>query len=77
MAATKERVQEVLEMVRPALQMDGGDLQLVDWDPDTGIVKIHFVGACGGCPMSTMTVQHGIENALKQRVEGVTAVQTV
>ncbi|MDX1611691.1 MAG: NifU family protein [Candidatus Thermoplasmatota archaeon] len=77
MAADNDRIQEVLDRIRPALQMDGGDCQLVDWDQDAGVVKIHFVGACGGCPMSTMTLKQGIERALKQYVPGVETVEAV
>lgn len=64
-------------MIRPALHMDGGDLQLVDVDEEKGIVQVHFVGACGGCPMSTMTLQMGIERALQSRVPGIKQVVAV
>lgn len=73
----RDKIESVLEMIRPALQMDGGDCQLVDVDERSGIVKIHFVGACGGCPMSSMTLQGGIERAIKERVPEVTAVEAV
>ena len=73
----KEKVEHVLELIRPALQMDGGDCQLVDVDEGTGVVKIHFVGACDGCPMSSMTLQMGIERAIRDRVPEVTAVEPV
>jgi len=73
----RERVEAVLEMIRPALQMDGGDCQLVDVDEATGVVKIHFIGACHGCHMSQMTLKMGIERALADRVPGVVSVEAV
>jgi len=62
-----------LEYIRPALQADGGDLILDGVDED-GTVNLQLVGACGGCPMSTMTLKAGIERILTERVPGVTAV---
>jgi len=66
-------VKEVLEMIRPALQADGGDVELIEVSDD-GIVKVKLVGACGHCPMSTMTLKMGIERTLKEKVPGVTEV---
>lgn len=63
----KEQVQEVLNVVRPALQADGGDVELVDVTED-GIVSVRLTGACGSCPMSTMTLKMGIERTLKERL---------
>ncbi len=63
----KEQVQEVLNLVRPALQADGGDCELVDVSED-GIVSVRLTGACGSCPMSTMTLKMGIEKTLKERL---------
>jgi len=54
----KENVENALQKVRPSLQADGGDVQLVDVDED-GLVKVKLMGACGGCPMSQMTLQNG------------------
>ncbi len=71
-----EQVQHVLDLIRPAVQSDGGDLELVEVDA-TGNVLIRFHGACVGCPSSTMTLQSGIERSLKERVPGVTAVIAV
>ena len=65
---------EAIEAIRPALQADGGDMRLVDYDPATGVLDIELMGACGGCPMSSMTLKAGIERILKDRVEGVTEV---
>ncbi|MCH8992547.1 MAG: NifU family protein [Acidobacteria bacterium] len=66
---------ETLEYIRPALQADGGDLVLLG--VDSGTVNLQLVGACGGCPMSTMTLTAGIERILKDRVPGVQAVNAV
>jgi len=66
-------VKEVLEMIRPALQADGGDVELVEVTAD-GIVKVKLVGACGHCPMSTMTLKMGIERTLMEKVPGVKEV---
>jgi Fe-S cluster biogenesis protein NfuA len=66
-------VKEVLEMIRPALQADGGDVELIEVSAD-GIVKVKLVGACGHCPMSTMTLKMGIERTLMEKVPGVKEV---
>jgi Fe-S cluster biogenesis protein NfuA len=66
-------VKEVLEMIRPALQADGGDVELVEVT-DEGVVKVRLVGACGHCPMSTMTLKMGIERTLMEKVPGVKEV---
>jgi Fe-S cluster biogenesis protein NfuA len=63
---------ETLEYIRPALQADGGDLVLLG--VDDGTVNLQLVGACGGCPMSTMTLTAGIERILMDRVPGINAV---
>jgi Fe-S cluster biogenesis protein NfuA len=68
-----EEVKKVLETIRPALQADGGDVELVDVSAD-GIVKVRLTGACGHCPMSTMTLKMGIERTLKEQVPGVKEV---
>ena len=69
-------VSEVIERIRPSIQADGGDIELVSIDQD-GVVSIRFLGACVGCPSLDMTLQGGIEVMLKSHVEGVTAVQPV
>jgi Fe-S cluster biogenesis protein NfuA len=68
-----EEVKKVLETIRPALQADGGDVELVEVTED-GVVKVKLTGACGHCPMSTMTLKMGIEKTLKQKVPGVKEV---
>lgn len=72
----KEHVQEVLELIRPALQADGGDVELVDVSDD-GIVSVRLTGACGSCPMSTMTLKMGIERTLKEKIAEVKEVVQV
>jgi len=72
----KEKVQEVLELVRPALQADGGDVELVDVTDD-GIVSVKLTGACGSCPMSTMTLKMGIERTLRDKLPEVKEVVQV
>lgn len=69
----KTDVAAVLELIRPSLQADGGDVQLVDVD-DEGVVSVELQGACNGCPMSQMTLANGIERILKDRIPGVTKV---
>jgi Fe-S cluster biogenesis protein NfuA len=71
----KEKVQSALNKVRPSLQADGGDVQLIDVS-DQGVVKVKLTGACGGCPMSQMTLKMGIEKILKQNVPEVTRVES-
>lgn len=73
---TKEKVEEVLKQVRPMLQRDGGDVELVSVE-ETGTVKVRLKGACGSCPMSTMTLKMGIEKALKEQIPGVKEVVQV
>jgi Fe-S cluster biogenesis protein NfuA len=68
-------LEETLEYIRPALQADGGDLILLG--VDDGTVNLQLVGACGGCPMSTMTLTAGIERILMDRVPGVTGINAV
>jgi Fe-S cluster biogenesis protein NfuA len=72
----KEKVEIALNKIRPSLQMDGGDVQLVDVSPD-GVVKVKLMGACGGCPMSQMTLKMGIEQTLKKEIPEVKKVVSV
>ena len=69
----REKVQSVINLIRPAVQADGGDIELVDVTP-SGIVQIRFHGACHGCPSSTMTLQMGIERNLREKIPEVTQV---
>jgi len=71
----QEKVKAVLDKIRPSLQADGGDVELVA--VENGIVKVRLKGACAGCPMSQMTLKNGIEKLLKREVPEVTAVEGV
>mgnify|MGYP001221490883 FL=1 len=70
-----DQVLEVLDKLRPFLQRDGGDCELVD--VEDGVVKLKLVGACGSCPSSTITLKAGIERALMEEVEGIREVEQV
>jgi len=72
----RERVEAALERIRPAVQMDGGDVQLVDVSED-GVVTVQMMGACGGCPMSMLTLKAGIERIIKSQVPEVTEIVAV
>ncbi len=71
----QELLLEAMEAIRPALQSDGGDMRLLSVDEGTGVVDIELMGACGGCPMSSLTLKAGIERILKDRVPGITEVR--
>ena len=75
-SSMRQRVQDVIDLIRPAVQADGGDIELVDVAAD-GVVQIRFHGACHGCPSSHMTLQHGIERNLREQVPQVTRVVPV
>ncbi len=68
----KEKVEKVIEKIRPMLQRDGGDIQLID--VTDGVVKVKLTGACGSCPMSMMTLKMGVESELKKEVPEVKEV---
>jgi Fe-S cluster biogenesis protein NfuA len=72
----KEKVEEALKGIRPYLQADGGDVELVEVGED-GIVKVRLTGACKGCPMSQMTLQMGVEKNLKEKIPEVKKVVAV
>jgi Fe-S cluster biogenesis protein NfuA len=76
LAVDKERVQEALDKIRPALQADGGDVELVEVTDD-GVVKVALQGACRGCPMSQLTLANGVERVLKQEIPEVQRVEPV
>lgn len=78
MAVTKKDIEKVLdEHVRPGLQMDGGNVEVVGWEPKTGTVKVRLTGACGGCPMAQQTLQGGVEMTLKKYLKEVKKVVPV
>jgi Fe-S cluster biogenesis protein NfuA len=72
----KEAVQAVIDQIRPMLQRDGGDVELVDVE-EGGVVKVRLQGACKGCPMSQMTLKNGIEKFMKQQIPEVDRVESV
>jgi Fe-S cluster biogenesis protein NfuA len=71
----REKIEKALESIRPSLQADGGDVELLEVSDD-GAVRVSMTGACGGCPMSQMTLTMGIERTLKRLVPEVTRVYT-
>jgi Fe-S cluster biogenesis protein NfuA len=72
----RDRVEKAIEKIRPFLQQDGGDIELVDVSED-GVVKVKLKGACGGCPMAQMTLKDGVERALKEAIPEITSVEAV
>ena len=77
MPTVKERVEMVLEKIRPYIQSDGGDISLVDVHEDTGIVEVQLHGACGSCPSSMATLKGGVERMVKQEIPEIKEVVTV
>jgi Fe-S cluster biogenesis protein NfuA len=75
-SALRERVAKVINLIRPAVQSDGGDVELIEVSPE-GVVKIRFHGACVGCPSSALTLQVGIERNLKAHIPEVAGVEAV
>lgn len=73
----QEKIQEALDEIRPSLQADGGDVEFVEFDEGTGVVRVRLQGACAGCPMAQMTLQMGIERVLKNKVPEVTRVENM
>ncbi len=71
----REKVEKVIEVIRPAIQADQGDIVLHDVDEATGVVTVELTGACVSCPASTQTLKAGVERILRDRVEGVTEVR--
>ena len=71
-----EQVRQIIERIRPAIQLDGGDLEFVGLT-ESGVVQVRLHGACVGCPSSSVTLQMGVERALRERVPGVTKVEAV
>lgn len=73
----RDRIETTLETIRPALQVDGGDVEFVDFNPGDGVLQLRLVGACGACPISWMTVKHGIERRVRASIPEVVEVQAV
>jgi Fe-S cluster biogenesis protein NfuA len=76
-ATPRERIEDVLAGIRPAVRSDGGDIELVAFDEDQGLVQLRMVGACHACPMSMMTLRAGIEQRLRMQVPEVRSVEAV
>ena len=72
-----DKLNKILDEIRPALQRDGGDLELVDYDAEQGIIKIHFIGACASCPLADITLHQLIEQQLKEQMPEVKQVIAV
>ncbi len=72
-----EEVKKALALIRPHLQADGGDIELIGVDEATGVVKVRLQGACGGCPMSQFTLANGVARVLREQVPGVKHVVPV
>ncbi len=72
----KEKVLKVLESIRPGLQADGGDIKFIRID-ENNVVYVHLIGACGGCPMSQITLKQGIERILKMQIPEVAGVEAI
>jgi len=72
-----ERIEGSLETIRPVLRGDGGDVELVDFDDEAGVVRVRLVGVCGACPISPMTVKQGIERRVREMVPEVNSVEAL
>lgn len=73
----RDKIEEVLDTIRPAIRTDGGDVEFLDYDEEDGIVQLRLLGACGSCPVSMMTLKQGIERRIIMavpEVRGVTAI---
>ena len=75
MPTVETQLLDAIEAIRPALQVDGGDIRVIELDEESGRVDLELLGACGGCPMSSLTLKAGIERILKDRVDGLTEVR--
>ncbi len=73
----REKIEQVLEAIRPALRSDGGDVEFIDYDEDDGVVQLRLVGACGSCPVSMMTLKRGIEQRITSAVPEVRTIQAL
>lgn len=73
----RERIESTLDTIRPALHIDGGDVEFVEFNNQDGVLHLKLLGACGACPISSVTVKHGIERRIKAVIPEVTEVQAV
>ena len=74
---SREKVESILDSIRPAIRADGGDVELVDYREADGVVEVRLLGACESCPISMMTLKEGIERRLKSSIPGITEVNAV
>ncbi len=77
MIAARDRIEEVLDVIRPALRSDGGDVELIDYDETDGIVQLRLMGACGSCPVSMLTLKQGIERRIMSAVPEVRGIHAI
>lgn len=77
MTTAHDKIEEVLDAIRPAIRADGGDVELVDFSESEGVVSVRLLGACESCPISMMTLKEGIEKRLKSSVPGIVEVRAV
>ena len=77
MDSLRTEIDAVLESIRPAIQADGGDVEFVSFDKESGVVQLRLLGACESCPISMRTLKEGIEKRMRPRVAAVTEVQAV
>lgn len=75
--ATVDKIKKIIDQIRPSLQMDGGDVQLVDFNAESGLLKVELIGHCAHCPMSTITLKQGIEAELMRSVPEVKEVRAI
>lgn len=73
----RQKIEDVLESIRPALRSDGGDVEFIDYDEDDGIVQLRLVGACGSCPVSMLTLKQGIERRIMMAVPEVRGIHAL
>jgi Fe-S cluster biogenesis protein NfuA len=73
----REKIEEVLSTIRPALRSDGGDVEFIDYDEDDGVVQLRLMGACGSCPVSMLTLKQGIERRIIMAVPEVKAILAI
>lgn len=73
----KKKIQEILETIRPSLQMDGGDVKFVNFDEASGVLSVELLGMCSHCPMSQITLKQGIEQEIKSQIPEVKEVKAV
>jgi Fe-S cluster biogenesis protein NfuA len=75
--SARDRIEAVLDSIRPALRSDGGDVEFIDFDEEDGVVQLRLMGACGSCPVSMMTLKRGIEQRIALAVPEVRTVQAL